>query len=84
MKLVTFGIDDNSDLIIQFPVFMQPYSQSPLTLYQIEIAPLPIINENIHTNSYTEILISKHYIALNDEIYISLRYQELRSCKHIG
>ena len=37
MKLVVFGIDDNSDLIIQFVVFMKPHSQSPLTLYQMEV-----------------------------------------------
>ena len=27
MKLVTFGIDDQRNLIIQFPVFVQPYTQ---------------------------------------------------------
>ena len=32
MKLVTFGIDRNRNLIIQFPVFVQPYTQKPLTL----------------------------------------------------
>ena len=37
MKLVTSGINDNSDLIIQFQVFLQPYSQSPLIIYQIEV-----------------------------------------------
>ena len=42
MKLVTFGIHDNLDLIIQIPVFVQPYSQILLTLYQIEIAPVPL------------------------------------------
>ena len=36
IKLVTFGIGGNLDLIIQFPVFVQPYSQSLLPLYQIE------------------------------------------------
>ena len=28
MKLVTFGIDNEKNLIIQFPVFVQPYTQS--------------------------------------------------------
>ena len=32
MKLVTFGIDQDRNLIIQFPVFVQPYTQKPLTL----------------------------------------------------
>ena len=27
MKLVTFGIDKESELIIQFPLFIQPYPQ---------------------------------------------------------
>ena len=30
MKLVTFGIDRDRNLIIQFPVFIQPYTQQPL------------------------------------------------------
>ena len=30
MKLVTFGIDTERNLIIQFPVFIQPYTQQPL------------------------------------------------------
>ena len=36
MKLVTFGIDNEKNLIIQFPVFIQPYTQAKLTLYQVE------------------------------------------------
>ena len=44
MKLVTFGIDQDRNLIIQFPVFVKPYTQKPLTLYQIETIPVPILN----------------------------------------
>ena len=36
MKLVTFGIDKERNLIIQFLLFIQPYMQQPLILYQIE------------------------------------------------
>ena len=32
MQLVTFGIDRDRNLIIQFPVFIQPYTQQPLIL----------------------------------------------------
>ena len=32
MKLVTFGIDQNRNLKIQFPVFIQPYTQQLLIL----------------------------------------------------
>ena len=35
MKLVTFGIDNDRNLIIQFPVFVEPYMQARVTLYQI-------------------------------------------------
>ena len=34
--------------------------------------------------SYTQLRIEKPYIALNDETYISLRSQELNTCKRIG
>ena len=32
MQLVTFGIDKDRNLIIQFLVFIQPYTQQPLVL----------------------------------------------------
>ena len=32
MKLVTFGIDRKRNLIIQFLIFVQPYTQQPLIL----------------------------------------------------
>ena len=46
MKLVTFGIDDQRNLIIQFPLFVQPYIQQHLTLYQMKTVPVPIVDEN--------------------------------------
>ena len=33
MKLITFGIDIHRNLIIQFPAFVQPYTQQPLNIY---------------------------------------------------
>ena len=84
MQLVTFGIDKDMNLIIQFPVFIQPYTQTPLILYQLETVPVPILDRNTKAQSYTHLRIEKPYIALNSETYISLRQQELRSCKRIG
>ena len=51
MKLVMFGIDNQRNLIVQFPVFVQPYTQKRLIMYQIETIPVPILdkNEHIHT-----------------------------------
>ena len=84
MKLVMFGIDRNRNLIIQFPVFVQPYTQKPLTLYQIETIPVPILDMNEKADSYTWIRIDKPYITLNPDTYISIRMEELRTCKKIG
>ena len=84
MQLVTFGIERDKNLIIQFLVFMAPYTQQPLILYQLETVPVPIVDQNIQVHSYTHLQIEKPYIALNSETYISLQQQELRSCKRIG
>ena len=84
MKLVTFGIDDRRNLIVQFPVFVHPQNQQHLTLYQLETVPVPIIERNKNAQSYTHLQVTKPYIALNSEMYISLRIQELGPCKKIG
>ena len=84
MPLVTFGVDRNMNLVIQFPIFIQPYIQEPLLLYQIETVPVPILDTNTEANSYTHLQVNKPYIALNKETYISLTNEELRSCKIIG
>ena len=84
MQLVTFGIDREMNLVIQFPAFIQPYIQKPLTLYQLETVPVPILDTKKDAQSYTHLCVNKPYIALNSETYISLTQQELRSCKKIG
>ena len=84
MKLVTFGIYQDRNLIIQFPVFIQPYTQKTLTLYQIETIPVLILDMNKKADSYTWIRIDKPYIALNLDTYISIHSEELRTCKRIG
>ena len=83
MKLVTSGIGKERNLIIQFPVFIQPCTKQPLILYQIETVPVPIIDQNKQAHSYTNPQIDKPYIALNSETYITIRQQELRTCKRI-
>ena len=84
MKLVTFGIDQDRNLIIQFPVFIQPYTQKPLILYQVETIPVPILDMNKSADSYTWIRIDKPYITLNPDTYISIQTEELRMFKRIG
>ena len=57
MKLVTFGIDNQRNLIVQSPVFVQPYTQKRLIMYQIETVLVPILDENEQAHSYTELKI---------------------------
>ena len=84
MKLIMFGLDNQRNLIVQFPVFVQPYTQNRLIMYQIETVPVPILDENYEAQSYTQLKIHKPYIALNTETYIMLHTQELKTCKKIG
>ena len=83
MQAVIFGINKDKNLIVQFPAFKQQYTQQQLILYQIETVPLPIIDQNTQTHSYTYLQVNKPYIALNSETYISIQH-ELRTCKRIG
>ena len=81
MKLVSFGIDKERNLIIQFPVFVQFYTQRRLVMYQIQTVPIPILDKNEQAQSYTQLKINKPYIQLNPETYITLHTQELDTCK---
>ena len=84
MKLVTFGVDSQKNPIIQLPVFVQPYTQTRLILYQIETVLVAVLDTNYQAQSYTQLKIDKPYIALDEETYISLHLQELNTCKKIG
>ena len=81
---MTFGTDNNKNLIAQFPIFIQPYTQQPLILYQIETVPVPIIDKNTQAQPYTLLHVHRPYIALNSETYIMIRQQEVRTCERIG
>ena len=84
MQLATFGIDKDRNLIIQFLIFVQPYTQQPLILCQLDTVPVPVLDQNDKVQSYMLLQTKKPYITLNSETYISLRQQELRTCKKIG
>ena len=79
-----FVIDYQKNLIIQFPVFVQPYTQTKLPLYQVETVPVLILDASNKVQSYTQLKIEKPYVALNDETSIAICPQELNNCKKIG
>ena len=70
--------------MVQFPVFIQPYMQQKLILYQIEMLPISIIDFNNQAHSYTHLQVDRPYIVLNSDTHMTLRHQELRTCKNIG
>ena len=78
MQLATFGIDKDMNLVIQFPVFIQPYMQRPLILYHLETVPVLVLDENIEAHSYKHLKVRKPYIALNSETYISLTHSRIK------
>ena len=77
MRLVTFGLDDQGRLVVCFPIFVKEHKKEPMTLYQIETVKVPINDENTKADSYTEVAISKPYLASNKDYYIQLMIQEL-------
>ena len=83
MKLATFGVDHENNMIIAFPIFVKDHTSKPNTLYGIETVKVPIPDKNEAANSYSEVRYSKPYLAINDNYYIQLKIQELRMCKQI-
>ena len=47
-------------------------TSTKLTLYQVETVPVPILDASSKILSYTQLKIEKPYIALNDEMYITI------------
>ena len=84
MKMVTFAVDQQAhSLIVTFPAFIKNYKQPPLSLYEVEIVPVPIIDKNVKANSYSQVRIEKSYIDAGTDYYIQLRISELLMCKSI-
>ena len=84
MKMVTFAVDQQTHpLIVTFPAFIKNYKQPPLSLYEVETVPVPILDQNVKTNSYSQVRKEINYIAVETDYYIQLRISELLMCKSI-
>ena len=84
MKMVTFAVDQQiHSLIVTFQAFIKNYKQPPLSLYEVETVPVPIIDKNVKAKSYSQVRIEKSYIAAGTDYYIQLRISELLICKSI-
>ena len=84
MKMVTFSVDQQAhSLILTFPAFIKNYKQPPLSLYEVETVPVPIIDKNVKADSYSQVRVAKSYIAAGTDYYIQLSISELLMCKSI-
>ena len=83
-SLVTFGIDKDMNLVIQFPVFIQPYTQKTFDSIPIGDGSSSDSRQEYQGSVIHAFASQKALYCLNSETYISLRQQELRSCKKIG
>ena len=81
MELAIFGIDRTKSLVVAFPILIKPIKAKHLTLYEIETVPVPITDTDTAAGIYSEVQISKPYIATTGNHYIQLRIQELCMCK---
>ena len=59
MRLVTFGIDEETRLVVCYPIFVKDFSRKSMTLYQIETVPVPIVDRNLEANSYSQAKMQK-------------------------
>ena len=60
MKMVTFAVDQQThSLIVTFPTFIKNDKQPPLSLYEVETVPVPILDKNVKTNSYSQVRIER-------------------------
>ena len=84
MKMLTFAVDQQThSLIVTFPAFIKNYKQPALSLYEVEIVPVLILDKNTKADSYSQVRIEKSYIAAGTDYYIQLRISELLMCKNI-
>ena len=83
MKLCTFGIGIEGNMVVAFPIFVKDHSDKPKTLYELETVKVPIPDQNPEANSFSEVQYRKPCISVNDNFYIQLHIQELRMCKTI-
>ena len=58
--MVTFAVDQPAhSLIVTFPGFIKNYKQPPLSLYEVETVPVPILDKNVKAISYSQVRIKR-------------------------
>ena len=74
MKMVKFAVDQQThSLTVTFPAFIKNYKQPPLSLYEVETVPVPIIEKNVKANSYSQVRIEKSPIVTGTTLLHSVK-----------
>ena len=80
MKLINCGYDKNINLLLQFSLFIESHTHTPLALYQLQTVPVPIKDNNTEANFVPWLQPRKGYLATEEENYISVKTAELSAC----
>ena len=74
------------DLLLQLPISIKLKVQVPMSLFSIEIAPVPLDEETYigEKREYTQIILETKLIALTENNYIPLTQAQISLCDKIG
>ena len=61
MPLATFSLDEDFNMVVTFPIFIVPFNHESLSLYEIEMVPVPITDLDPQAQSYSEVQVQKLY-----------------------
>ena len=74
------------DLLLQLPILIKLKVQVPMSLFSIEMAPVPLDAEAYlgEKREYTQIILETELIALTENNYILLMHAQISLCAKIG
>ena len=74
------------DLLLQLPILIKLKVQVPMSLFSMEIAPVPLDAETYlgKKREYTQIILETELIALTENNYIPLMQAQISLCAKIG
>ena len=74
------------DLLLQLPIPIKLKVQVPMSLFSIEMAPVPLDAETYigKKREYTQIILETKLIALTENNYVSLTQAQISLCAKIG
>ena len=74
------------DLLLQLPILIKLKVQVPMSLFSIEMAPVPLDAETYlgEKREYTQIILETELIALTENNYIPLTQAQISLCAKIG